>query len=130
MAIAVDSGLRPFEGLVMTSVERRKEERTVAKRKGKRKTVQPKLTCGRHGTGHPRLVCRHLLEETGLLYHAERPFPGEPFVLAWCLKCEAVLEEEGGWTERVLEFAGLQPVCSGCYKNVVRPKHVRVPLLA
>ncbi len=101
------------------------------KRTGKRKNGMPKRTCGRHGRSHtPRLVCRHLLEETGLLYHAERPFPGEPLVLAWCLKCEAVVAGEGDWTERAVEFAGLQPVCTGCYQDRVRTRHTRVPLLA
>ena len=59
-------------------------------RKGKT-TILPKIDCERHGKS-----CRHLCDEQGLSYFAIRPWPKAPFVQAWCEKCHAVLEEEGG----------------------------------
>src|SRR5262249_29696172 len=68
-----------------------------------------------------------LAPERRLRYYAiPNPIPGVRRQ-AWCEECHAVLEEEQGWTPRTLAFADPTLVCTGCYKDVVRP-HKRLRL--
>ena len=74
-----------------------------------------------------RLVCRHLLNGTGLGFYAVELSPEGPLVLACCKECAAVVDEERGWSERAEDFAGLQPVCPHCDEGLVR-KHRQIDL--
>jgi hypothetical protein len=90
-------------------------------------TVQPKAPRDSQGRHPYQFVCRHMMEETGLKYHAIKWSPSHPFMQAWCEKCHAVLREEGGWTDRAKQFADLQGICADCYEKVVR-RHKETPL--
>lgn len=37
---------------------------------------------------------------------------------AWCAACDEVLEREGEWNDRSEAFAGIRPVCRGCYREM------------
>lgn len=87
---------------------------------------KPTIRCDRHGRSYSSAVCEHLCHETGLRYLAIKFPPNHPGVWqAWCEKCHAVLEEEGGWTNRAIDFAGMLYVCTSCYKKTLR-RHKRL----
>jgi hypothetical protein len=88
------------------------------------------IDCGKHGKSARCVVCKHILtRHQGLRYFAiSRPFPAARW-LAWCEDCNKVLEQEEGWTDRTMAFAGLQGVCKSCYKDLVRRhRRIREPL--
>ena len=89
------------------------------------------VTCGTHGVSPGCVACRHLREGAGLRYHAIRPFPAEAPRLwqAWCGECHAVLEQEGGWTDRAKAFIDIAIICTPCYRETMR-RHHRVRLAA
>jgi hypothetical protein len=91
---------------------------------------KPNIRCGSHGFSPASAICKHLCQETGLGYFAITLAPNHPCVgQAWCEKCHAVLEEEGGWTDRSKKFADLRLVCTSCYEKVLS-KHARLELVA
>ena len=88
-------------------------------------TRLPKIHCPVHGESDARVVCQHLHDETGLRLYARRLRPGHPVLVAWCERCQPVLEQEDGWTERAIAFAGLRGICTPCYEHMAG-KHQRV----
>jgi hypothetical protein len=89
------------------------------------------VKCDKHGRSAGCVVCQHLFRESGLRYHATRPFRAQaPKVWqAWCERCHPVVQQEGGWTARALAFAGMGIICTPCYREVLS-RHQRVPLVA
>jgi len=78
------------------------------------------IDCDEHGSQPAAFACRHLLESRDAGFHQgfdpERPYTLFPD--AWCDACEAVLDEEGGWTDRALSFADIRLLCGTCYLKV------------
>lgn len=76
------------------------------------------VLCHAHGMSHATFVCRHLQFGYGIGFHAADDDPADPRPDAWCDHCAALLAQEGGWTERLREFADLTVICAGCYDEV------------
>lgn len=72
------------------------------------------LRCAGHGASFRAYVCGHLFRETGQGFHTADD-PGNPRPDAWCDRCEAVLQREGGWTKAAAAFAGIKLACGACY---------------
>lgn len=75
------------------------------------------VDCGIHGKRISAVVCRHLVkpqgDPVGFIENSSDPKD----LQAWCHKCESVFEEEGGMTERFLEFNDMAILCINCYQN-------------
>ena len=80
---------------------------------------RPKIHCEEHGEIDYCLICQHLRAGAGLGYFAIEAEPEEP-AQAWCEKCDAVLEEERGWSDRADELADWMLVCTGCYDQTLQ----------
>lgn len=78
------------------------------------------VQCGSHEYGHATYVCVHLVngEAEAMLWPEDRT--DTPWPDAWCERCDAILEEEGDWTERGEAFAQVTLLCSGCYEDIRR----------
>jgi hypothetical protein len=76
--------------------------------------------CVAHGKSDPHVVCQHLYNESGLKYLLLHPSVESPFWQAFCQKCIAVLDEEGGWSDRAREFGKLSVICVRCFKKKIR----------
>ena len=87
---------------------------------GKQSNREPQLAihCERHGVSAYCLICRHLREQSGLKYWAIQPEPGQP-AQAWCEACDAVLDEEQGWSDRADAQADWKLHCTGCYEETL-----------
>jgi hypothetical protein len=64
------------------------------------------------------IICRHLCEGSGLGYWAIKR-KGDLPAQAWCEECDAVLEEDRGWTDRGDAQADWQLYCSKCYAKTL-----------
>jgi hypothetical protein len=76
------------------------------------------VICHAHGASHATWVCRHLRFGHSLGFHTAGDDPRDPRPDAWCATCDAHLREEGGWTDRLRDFADLTLICAGCYDEV------------
>lgn len=94
-------------------------ERPVSKRKDL-PFNEAKVFCSEHGNTNPGVVCRHLEEGKGLRYFEIKDDPW-----AWCEACDAVLEEEREFADRLNEFADWKLYCRQCYIKTLR-RHRRV----
>ena len=79
---------------------------------------RPTIHCEEHGETEYCVICRHLCAGVGAGYFAIEAEPGEP-AQAWCEECDAVLEEERGWSDRADEMADWQLLCTGCYEQTL-----------
>lgn len=68
----------------------------------------------------PILVCNHLIENQYLHLNFPESVDDDQ---AWCDQCEAILQEEGGWTDRAVKFANLKPCCRCCFAEM-RERHL------
>ena len=59
-------------------------------------------------------VCKHLCDRSRNDLGFNVPYNSDDLE-AWCDECEKILTEEGGWTDRVVEFADIQGCCIGCF---------------
>ena len=59
----------------------------------------------------------------GLGYWAIKPDPQEP-AQAWCEACDAVLDQDRGWSDRAEALADWKLYCTGCYAEALS-RHVR-----
>jgi hypothetical protein len=76
------------------------------------------IHCERHGITAYCLICRHLREGDGLAYWAIEPEAEEP-AQAWCEACDAVLEQDRGWSDRADDLAEWKLYCAGCYEETL-----------
>lgn len=80
---------------------------------------QPRaIHCERHGIVEYSLICRHLRESNGLGYwaiHADLAAPAQ----AWCEGCDAVLNEERGWSDRADTHADWKLYCLHCCEETL-----------
>ena len=75
--------------------------------------------CANHDSRDAAFVCQHLISGTGLGFNWAID-PNEPDLVwpdAWCDACEEVRRREGEWNDRSEGFAGIKPVCAGCYEQ-------------
>jgi hypothetical protein len=88
------------------------------------------MTCDRHGTSAPTVVCRHLFEAgaeaTTRLDFITAFDPDEPRPTAWCRSCETVRADENHWSEQAEAEAGWIAICSRCYEEI-RARHLTPP---
>ncbi|MCB9583408.1 MAG: hypothetical protein H6717_40625 [Polyangiaceae bacterium] len=82
-------------------------------------TSDKKIECAEHGDQDGTFVCIHLVAGVGQGFHHgyDDDDPDAMFPDAWCDACEAVLEEEDGWTERLKAAMDIQLLCAGCYMD-------------
>lgn len=64
----------------------------------------------------PALICQHLLMNCHLAFNV--PEDIELDSQAWCNECEKVLQEEKGWTDKAMEFAGFEDYCKICFEDL------------
>ena len=64
----------------------------------------------------PVIICQHLLMNRYLNLNFPNDIDEDD--QAWCDECEKILQEEGGWTDRALEFADLKPYCKYCFAEM------------
>jgi hypothetical protein len=64
----------------------------------------------------PTFVCQHIQMNCDLAFNV--PYDIEFDRQAWCDECEKVLQEEKGWTDRAVEFAGLEEYCKYCFEEL------------
>ena len=81
---------------------------------------QAKVYCSKHGNSEPGIICRHLEDCTGLRFFE---IYKEPW--AWCEACDAVLEKERDFTERLSKIADFRVYCRKCYIKTLR-RHQRI----
>jgi hypothetical protein len=80
------------------------------------------VRCAVHGESTVYVVCQHIFrnKERGLGFSAISPRPEDPIGYAWCDRCQAMLDREGGWNKRAERFTNPQVVCSGCFESRFR----------
>ena len=66
----------------------------------------------------PTFMCQHLRLDTKSNLGFNVPYDIEEDLQAWCDDCERVLQEEGKWTEKALEFAKIKPFCRCCFAEM------------
>lgn len=78
------------------------------------------VSCGEHGERNACFVCCHLKEGEALGFNLgyDPEAPDELYPAAWCDACEALLEQEGEWTDRAQAEADIRLVCSACYERI------------
>lgn len=90
-------------------------------------TENSMIECPRHGLRPPAVICRHLEQGRDLGFFQPDADPEDPqpwLQHAWCGDCDAVLEDEGDWTERAEAFAQPYCVCEGCLEDI-RKRNLR-----
>lgn len=66
------------------------------------------------------MICNHLCDETNLDYARIDVGPqDDDYTTFLCLKCESLLLDEQGWTDRLYEFAGFKIFCQHCNENII-----------
>ena len=81
---------------------------------------QNKVHCDEHGDSDACIICRHLRAGRGLRYFIIK---GDPW--AWCEECDAVLEAEQGWSDKLYQFAAWQVACRDCFRRALRRHRLR-----
>jgi hypothetical protein len=76
------------------------------------------IDCAQHGRQRSCALCSHLIHAAGLGFNTDDPTNENPFPDAFCDFCQAVLEEENGWTERAKELVPCSIVCGQCYLDI------------
>ncbi len=90
-------------------------------KKGKKSVKSPPrlVECDDHGSTPDCLVCKHLCDRRGLGYWAIKSDDTGPDQ-AWCNDCDAVLEEDRGWSDRACAVADWQIYCTFCYDKTLK----------
>jgi hypothetical protein len=84
------------------------------------------VICPEHGERTVAFICTHLLDSlrAGTIldgpWIVQTPEPEEPEPAAWCLDCDRLLDEEGGWTDRFDTFSDLRLICDACFEPLLR----------
>jgi hypothetical protein len=75
------------------------------------------VECGEHGQAHATYVCRCLVAQPVQRWHGDYPDEDNPWPDAWCERCNAAYEREGGeWNERNQDAAKIALLCHHCYE--------------
>lgn len=69
-----------------------------------------------HELNKTAFTCQHLNLTDKLGFNV--PFDLINDTEAWCDKCEKILQEEGGWTERAIEHAKIRVCCRCCFEVI------------
>lgn len=72
------------------------------------------VTCGKHGDARATFVCRHLARQPAQRWFSFKPDKRNPFPDAWCSRCDAVYERQGGWTDTG-KTPPIAVICHHCY---------------
>jgi hypothetical protein len=72
--------------------------------------------CILHALNKTAIICQHLNLTDRLGFNV--PYDLDNDLEAWCDKCEKILQEEGGWTERAIEYANLRVCCEFCFEKI------------
>jgi hypothetical protein len=78
------------------------------------------MECPFHGEKPPTFICQHLQYGYGLGFNQpdDPPDPEWPFENAWCDECDSILLKECGWNDISEGFAGILPICLGCFQEI------------
>ena len=76
-----------------------------------------KVVCKQHGETPPAFACRHLAFGVACGYHASGADPDAPWPDAWCDRCDAAYDREGGWNEASEAEADVKLLCTHCYER-------------
>jgi hypothetical protein len=77
------------------------------------------VICDTHGRRPYGMICVHLRQNEGLRYFAvPRCKHGPP--QAWCEACNAVVDQESGWTDVSDAHADWHLFCTECYAGRLR----------
>jgi hypothetical protein len=79
--------------------------------------------CQRHGAQITAVVCQHLVQSVDdgrpRGFHIDGSGGPAGFPDAWCSECDSRVFEDGGeWTDAVMSFLHVGPVCVECYASV------------
>lgn len=70
----------------------------------------------------PALICNHILQNRYLNLNFPDSIEDDE---AWCNQCDAILQKEGKWTEKLLKFADFQPYCKDCFRELKKMQQTR-----
>jgi hypothetical protein len=83
----------------------------------------PEVVCSEHGSSaRYSIICSHLVDARGLEYVALAECEHGP-AQAWCARCNVIVEEERGWSDRAEAAAGLTLFCHACYRDTLQ-RHI------
>lgn len=78
------------------------------------------IYCEEHGVTSYCIICQHLCAERGLQYYSQYVAADDYPAHSWCNHCDALLQEDEGWSDRGDEFAGWKLLCAGCHAQVLK----------
>ena len=73
------------------------------------------VECHRHGPSSATFVCQHVVRGVGVGFFTSAEDPDDPRPDAWCSDCEAMVNQAGGWDERLEAIAKITLLCERCY---------------
>jgi len=73
------------------------------------------IQCAEHGAANATYICKHLAAKPAQRWFADAPEADWPWPDAWCAKCQAVHDAQGGWTDEGKE-PPIALVCQHCYE--------------
>jgi hypothetical protein len=74
------------------------------------------IECAGHGKAWETYICGHLFRRPRQAWFGAYPAKDDPWPDAWCAKCNAAYEREGGrWNKRNEDEADIRLICSSCY---------------
>ena len=82
-------------------------------------TDQPStIKCDEHETGYETFICEHLLKNPNQLWCSRELTPENQWPDSWCLECDAIREQHGGWNENTDGKISIKLVCHQCYNRL------------
>ncbi|MDX2219608.1 MAG: hypothetical protein SF172_11340 [Burkholderiales bacterium] len=72
------------------------------------------VSCQEHGAARATFVCTHLARKPGQRWFSFKPDKRHPFPDAWCHRCDALYERQGGWPDEG-ETPPISVICHHCY---------------
>jgi hypothetical protein len=78
------------------------------------------IRCDSHGQRERAYVCQHFSKSKKVGFFEPYAIDSDPdeALQAWCEECERILRDEGGWTDKALEFASFRVCCGGCFHDI------------
>jgi len=66
------------------------------------------------------MICQHLRDGAGLgFFRVEVPPGSDDYETGLCERCDALLWQEEGWTDRLFDFADWKLFCRECFEDVL-----------